>query len=334
MMLGTQMPAWKRLGLKLKYASETTAPAVKNSSESQNGSAHVTAVRDEPVRDDHGAKKRKIRHSDAKPNGSSQGYEQRERDQSPIQVDRKKVSFSADTKSSSVEQQSPAIGMLPSDQKPPKKKGPKKAQQPSAQKSHKVLEYLDQFHNDKSCWKFNKNHETWLLKNALSEKEIPRSHDLALMRYIHGLRGTATRERLKAQCLEHLRKADTLPTEPSEELRESLKKAMAQSSESGDDAALSGHSETSLVTSLEKLPRSTLLLWALGENSARENPLAGSNGDTLPAKTLSKKQQKKNRTVVIDYNSSSDSDSGSSTESETGSSSSDTTDSDGFSDSN
>ena len=62
------------------------------------------------------------------------------------------------------------------------------------------LEYLDQFHNDRENWKFNKSKQNDLLKNFLNIYRIPPSYDTALSAYIEGLQGEGARQRLRDQA--------------------------------------------------------------------------------------------------------------------------------------
>ena len=62
------------------------------------------------------------------------------------------------------------------------------------------LDYLSQFHNDKSNWKFNKAKQTDLLKNLFNIYRIPTEYNEALLAYIDGLQGLGAKQRLRAQA--------------------------------------------------------------------------------------------------------------------------------------
>ncbi|KAF2095474.1 hypothetical protein NA57DRAFT_59476 [Rhizodiscina lignyota] len=66
------------------------------------------------------------------------------------------------------------------------------------------LDYLDQYHNSRDLWKFNKAKQTNLLKNACDIQKVPSSFDEALGTYVSGLKGKAARDRLKESALEAL----------------------------------------------------------------------------------------------------------------------------------
>lgn len=76
--------------------------------------------------------------------------------------------------------------------------------------------YLDQYHNDRQSWKFNKAKQTALLKNACDTNNVPMSCEEALVTYVGGLQGQAARERLRASALGTLQDLDAAETdEPS-----------------------------------------------------------------------------------------------------------------------
>lgn len=68
------------------------------------------------------------------------------------------------------------------------------------------VRYLEQFHQDKASWKFNKNHQTALLKNLFNVHTVPASLTPAVTEYITGLQGAGPRERLKESATAILRK--------------------------------------------------------------------------------------------------------------------------------
>jgi 20S proteasome subunit alpha 1 len=179
------------------------------------------------------------------------------------------------------------------------------------------LEYLDQYHSARAAWKFNKNRETWILKHLFDETVVPKKYNLALVRYIHGLRGDAARERLKTQC------QDLLAKEPNPEDNESDSTGIQHRSQ--DDVfrprLVKDMQTTSDITPeyedqneeysswVQTTPRARLILWSLGLQGDTEKPRT--------EKPRAKKR--KNRTAVVEYDSSSSdssSDSSSSSESD------------------
>ena len=218
------IPAWKRLGLKLKYANENSehlpnpnksvanSPAIP-ASESPKQSIPSTS---EPPR--------KKRRTDGRANGISEhpppaSNQATNGNKNPSEkILKKQVSFATDTKPAYLVTDKPSTRSNGSNAeevqavtpaKRSKKKSAKshrnKTQHPAGEKSNTALEYLDQHYTARGSWKFNKTREIWILKHALSESDIPRDYDLALARYIHGLQGTGARGRLRNQCLEELK---------------------------------------------------------------------------------------------------------------------------------
>ena len=62
------------------------------------------------------------------------------------------------------------------------------------------LDYLSQFHSDKSNWKFNKTKQTDLLKNLFNIYRVPTEYNEALLAYIDGLQGLGAKQRLWSQA--------------------------------------------------------------------------------------------------------------------------------------
>lgn len=67
-------------------------------------------------------------------------------------------------------------------------------------KGKATLDYLNAYQNTRDTWKFNKNHQNQLLKDAFNLYRIPSSYDAALSSYVVGLQGAAGRERLGLQA--------------------------------------------------------------------------------------------------------------------------------------
>ncbi|KAI1400071.1 hypothetical protein F4819DRAFT_462862 [Hypoxylon fuscum] len=198
-----RLPAWKRLGLKLKPASDeaatlptsTAAPSVPNHHrENPTGPGSTNAKRKSsgvPALD-HSAKKAK---RDAAQNQFASTH------QTPKK--QKSVSFAAD---SSQDAGSPATAnrTQPSKRKkqtPTKKSAPAPAKQPLKKQAPVNLEpalaYLRQWHTSKDTWKFNKNNQTKLLEQVFADNDtIPAADIHVFYQYIQGLKG-AVRTRLK-----------------------------------------------------------------------------------------------------------------------------------------
>ena len=67
------------------------------------------------------------------------------------------------------------------------------------------VDYLHQFHHDKSNWKFNKSKENHLLKNVWSLYRVPAPYTEAIVSYVAGLQGAGARTRLVEGADEVLR---------------------------------------------------------------------------------------------------------------------------------
>ncbi|KAI1380732.1 hypothetical protein F4677DRAFT_404461 [Hypoxylon crocopeplum] len=198
-----RVPAWKRLGLKLKPASEeqsqnatlhtsTAAPLVPNHRrENPPGPVNTNAKRKSsgvPALD-HSAKKPK----------RDLSHNQIASTQTPKRV--KSVSFASEstqqagtpttngTQIANKQKSAPTKKATPDSAKPLKRQAPVNLEP--------ALAYLRQWHTSKDTWKFNKNHQTKLLEQVFAdETTIPAADIHIFYDYIRGLKG-AVRSRLK-----------------------------------------------------------------------------------------------------------------------------------------
>lgn len=200
------------------------------------------------------------------------------------------------------EEQSPA---LPTRSKKVKKpKGSKSTSLPrKPRKASAALEYLEQFHRQRADWKFNKNHETWILKHALSTEQIPSEQNLALATYIRGLRSAGSRQRLAEQSRNTLMK-NKISLEKIDEEGEHFETLIEKSS-------LDSDAQFKQPTWLGNFDRGALILLALKE-SLRHSTQQARGKDSKP---LVKKNKSRTSRIEVD-SSSSDSDSDSDDESE------------------
>ncbi|OTB08981.1 hypothetical protein M426DRAFT_130230 [Hypoxylon sp. CI-4A] len=200
-----RVPAWKRLGLKLKAASEdqsqdatlqtsAAAPPVPNHRQenptdpiSANGKRKSSGV---PALD-HSAKKarRDVSQSQFASN------------QTPKKA--KSVSFAAESTQETGSPVTASGAQITNKQKqaPAKKSISTPAAQPAKRQAPVNLEpalaYLRQWHTDKDAWKFNKNHQTKLLEQVFADEfTIPAADIHIFYEYIRGLKG-AVRTRLR-----------------------------------------------------------------------------------------------------------------------------------------
>lgn len=226
-----RLPAWKRLGLKLKSASESATEEVQSPKRKQSPIANITASK--RVKVDPQVSPRAV------PNPNT-----------PSLARKKSVSFTPETKvvdGDSIKQlfngwvteqkeQDPSFELkstnttsalrtveAPSIQeqvdtslnekerrvkrvKVKEKKGKKAISKPEQKKAlnsappRPFLQYLHQYHNSRETWKFNKNHQNHLLKHAFDVSIVPSDHSILLYEYIRGLQG-GVRTRLRDTAL-------------------------------------------------------------------------------------------------------------------------------------
>ncbi|KAI1116364.1 hypothetical protein F5Y14DRAFT_80319 [Nemania sp. NC0429] len=203
-----RVPAWKRLGLKLKPASEaqgndvthpptgtaTTATSAAISSV-PNGRAHLGSPTPTAKRRasggapalDHSAKRAR-----------QDSWQDHDSHQTPKKA--KSVSFTADT----AEPQPPAAAKPKKQKQTPTKgvvhAGPPKPLRKSAPVNlEPALAYLRTWHTSRDNWKFNKNHQTKLLEQVFADADettIPAADINVFYEYIRGLQG-GVRTRLR-----------------------------------------------------------------------------------------------------------------------------------------
>ncbi|KAK2056677.1 hypothetical protein LY76DRAFT_594941 [Colletotrichum caudatum] len=201
-----KVPAWKRLGLKLKQpasGAEIGGPVPAEGSKPNGQRLHdrhasgpvANAANASPAAA--AAAKRKRLDQQAPPASSSPFKRTRTDDSSghatPTLRKQKSVTFADDVKN-------------PTAAEPKRKsKGPKKAaktatQQPTAD-IKPSLEYLRNWKSSRDTWKFNKNHQTILMKRVFHADAIPSSDIATFYDYIQDLKGF-TRTRLKETAAE------------------------------------------------------------------------------------------------------------------------------------
>ncbi|KAK1825821.1 hypothetical protein QBC39DRAFT_365890 [Podospora conica] len=170
-----RVPAWKRLGLKLKGPASGESP-IASSADTANPTDRPHAARV------NGSPASVLKRKPADVTTQTPSKRLRIQDQTP--ASRKSVAFSEDTKPAPVEPKKP--------KKDKPKKKPKKAGDAAPQPDTNLepsLVYLRQWHTDRASWKFNKNHQTLLIKYLFDADKIP-STDIALFyQYIRDLKG-------------------------------------------------------------------------------------------------------------------------------------------------
>ncbi|KAH7356798.1 hypothetical protein BKA65DRAFT_495461 [Rhexocercosporidium sp. MPI-PUGE-AT-0058] len=83
-----------------------------------------------------------------------------------------------------------------------KAKKPTKIVKPSIPSSRPFLQYLRQYCESRDTWKFNKNHQNHLLKHAFNVEVVPSDHVHFLYEYVKGIEG-GVRTRLRDTAIEN-----------------------------------------------------------------------------------------------------------------------------------
>ena len=237
-----RIPAWKRLGLKLRNAEDTKGnisstngvmpSTLKRSSPDVHLTQRVERSLAEPL-----AKRRRVESLKTESTQSNGGLARTSHILPKDQNNRlkKKVSFTAETKLEDggkelitaweqddyayYEQKAAdndakeALRVASAAQNKLERsnihsKGPSDSQR----KSKDAFHYLNLYHRSRSSWKFNKNREVWILRHILSTDDIPTSFNIALASYVHGLGSSQARSRLLGQCQQALGEGQEKPT--------------------------------------------------------------------------------------------------------------------------
>ncbi|KAI0006537.1 hypothetical protein F4779DRAFT_556902 [Xylariaceae sp. FL0662B] len=218
-----RVPAWKRLGLKLKPASEeasqnptlptnTTAPPVPNHRQNPTGPTNAKRKPSGVPALDHSAKKARTAISEGK---------------NPSQTPKKakSVSFAAGTAAGPRAPANDAPVANKQNQQLSKKAAsvPTRPAKKAPVNLEPALAYLRQWHSSKDTWRFNKNHQTRLLEQVFAdETTIPAADINIFYEYIRGLQGAVrTRFRelaagVKARDMEQGSEAFSAPKDMAE----------------------------------------------------------------------------------------------------------------------
>lgn len=245
------VPAWKKLGLKLKYAKETNeddtpmneAPEPTEKSDKAESKEKKKRKKSSEQGDGEEATKKKRRHDD-------KDDEKKKK--------KKRVSFGPDTKSkdggsssdSDADDEGDSSETVTASEEPEpepkmdekeiedmkKRKREKKKERKNKDKTgssapahvHEtpILSYLSHYYRDRATWKFQKNRETNLFKHLYSLEHVPTLYNAALLTYLQGLKGDAAKARLRQGAAEVI-KADM----------EAEKKGDGENTESVDEGA-------------------------------------------------------------------------------------------------
>ncbi|KAI1951425.1 hypothetical protein LOZ59_005633 [Ophidiomyces ophidiicola] len=337
------VPAWKKLGFKLKYAKEETE-------ERANADIHTNgALRNGEV-SEYRVKKRKATPEQKEETTTKKQKRERKKSQENPKL--------------SDEKSAEEIQLTSSDKKPASKRSPKKtvsfaegtkekdptpapetvpvpeqpsltAEQRKAEKRRKreqrhlsrppgqslppatpassdqLLDYLSTYYKSRSNWRFQKNRETAILKHSLSVDRLPSSYNRCLSAYLSGLQSTAARGRVTQAAKEAIEADEKDTNGQSIEYKQALSSFKEQlpgwsTAVSGDDVGPPNSSldDSSQTKRFEKRRRAELVYFAVSGNIAKDVEPVSSN-------QLAGKRKRKTRTVVVedDTSSSSESDS-------------------------
>lgn len=196
---GQKVPAWKRLGLKLKSAAPGEPGAAPAAGSQPNGArnqdlgvnASSAAKRKRPDVSAHPAPGdsplKKTRFNNETPNNRT-----------PLLRKQKSVTFTDDTKN-------PADADTANGVKTPAKKQKTKKPKPGKQQPvadlKPALDYLKTWKESRDSWKFNKNYQTLLIKRAFELNVFPSDHIEIFYEYIRDLKGHP-RQRLRETAKE------------------------------------------------------------------------------------------------------------------------------------
>ncbi|KAF4920863.1 hypothetical protein CGCVW01_v006505 [Colletotrichum viniferum] len=204
--MSAKVPAWKRLGLKLKSGPEIGGPAAEGSkpnghqqhhdARNANGAADAASA---------AAKRKRPEHSSVPPAFSSPLKRTRTDDHHhaaatpPTLRKQKSVTFTEDTKN-------PTAAAESTKKKNKSKKPAKPATQQPQADIKPSLEYLRAWKHARATWKFNKNYQSILMKRVFHTEAIPSADIDTFYEYIQDLKGY-TRTRLR-ETADEVRKED------------------------------------------------------------------------------------------------------------------------------
>lgn len=297
------VPAWKRLGLKLK--GSPASPSIESPAPSS----------DIPTRT-----KRKV-----------DAIIDHDQNSTPSLKRKKSVTFTAEatTPSKPVAQQTPPqttpfVALLkplpaapqtsstPSSKPTTKERKPRKKEvQAKTEETERYISYLQQFHSAREEWHFNKGRQTALLKNIFNVFRVPEEHDDALIAYLMGLQGQAARERLTETANDILKSTkdvvdsdDMMSETTHKEARDAaLKKHLKEAKgRLRDDAAKKDSTSDDRLLLLRKRARADVILKGLGtgQPSMASKLATPSENDEPAAKKKRTRRTKKARTGVPD----------------------------------
>lgn len=187
-----KVPAWKRLGLKLKD-SDATHQSVDNST-LEVGHLKSTQLQTQPLKRKLGASSLGL--SPVLQSTPSNG-QAHDRDSLPLKTSNfdinRRVRSRSDASTRAADTKKISVNLT--SQQKNKQKPPRISSEISQKPATPVdlgpaLEYLNQWRSSRESWKFNKNYQSALIKHAFDLQAIPSSDINMFYGYIHDLRGS------------------------------------------------------------------------------------------------------------------------------------------------
>ena len=219
--------------------------------------------------------------------------------------------------------------------KPSKSAKPSKVVKPASSPFRPYLQYLRQYHESRDTWKFNKNHQTHLLKHVFDIDIIPSDHAHLICPYVRGLQG-GVRTRLRDEALaikvqdqeegtagfpDSMAYPDKKQREYDAAMQkyvENMTAANTSSSVGYEEGVLLGLSDAKMAKRVAKRTRAEQILAELeaGQDSSEVMEKGMVNGDNDSQKRLRMNdgstqklaRRRKQRTATVDDSSSSESD--------------------------
>lgn len=269
----SKTPAWKKLGLKLKQSdaspSANDTPAVGHPDRSQEGPNGKRKFGAQSASDySHGNKKSRTGRFDSSPYSNG----------TPQLKKKKSVTFGETPTKKDALTRAPLVKATPTPKKP---KGPAKKPKPApVVDTQPALEYLRLWKTSPEAWKFNKNHQSTLIK-AVFESGVPAADIDAFYDYIQPLKGFV-RQRLRETAMEIRTKdasdgatafpTDTPDTESKQATYETILSNWLESLRVGQkrpfsevDYVTSAQDEQIVITRVVKRMRAEMVLTTLND---------------------------------------------------------------------
>jgi hypothetical protein len=168
-----------------------------------------------------------------------------------------------------------------------------------------ILSYLNWYHRDRASWKFQKNRESNIFKHLYSLEHVPAAYNVALLVYLQGLKGEASKMRLSQGAAEVM--SVDKEVEADEEYHQAVDGFREYLTAGSEDIGASDSAEQfegETRKRLQRRQRAELVFFAVtAKLYIGQKPMPPQKQEPPQPK------KRKNRTVVVDISSSSESDS-------------------------